>query len=107
MNSASGFSAVQFGASGDIPQPADIDGDQRADIAVFRDSFGYIQQSGGGFRGLQFGNPTDLPVAPDFDGDGKTDIAVFRSGTWHILRSSNGGFTPRILEVQPTNQFRL
>ncbi len=40
MNSASGFSAVQFGASGDIPQPADFDGDTKADVAFYAENFG-------------------------------------------------------------------
>ncbi len=95
LNSTNGFSAVQFGASGDVPAAGDFDGDGRTDIAVFRPSNGiwyYVRSSDGAFQGVQFGASGDQPTPTDFDGDGKTDVAVFRpsNGFWYYLRSSNG-----------------
>ncbi len=62
LQSTAGFRALQFGTPSDTPVPADYDGDERTDAAVFR------------------------------DGDAKADIAVFRpsSGTWYLQRSLLG-----------------
>lgn len=70
----------------------DFDGDNKADISVFRPSNTnwYIQQSTAGFSFLQFGLTTDKLAPADYDNDGKTDIGVFRDGTWYIQRSSQG-----------------
>lgn len=101
---ATSFNANTFGnytltlASNVVPptanRPFDYDGDQRADISIFRPSNGdwYIQQSQAGLRGMRFGTSTDKLAPADYDGDGKTDIAVYRpsTGIWYIVRSSNG-----------------
>ncbi len=92
-----GFTAYNFGTSGDLVAPGDFDGDNKTDVAVFRPSTGnwyYLQSSDGAFRAVQFGASGDVPVAADYDGDGKTDIAVFRPsiGTWYYLRSLDGAF---------------
>ena len=69
---------------GDVPVPADYDGDGRMDIAVFRPSAGvwFVR----GQSTIQWGGPSAIPVPADYDGDGRVDIAVYLrgSGTWRI-----------------------
>ena len=96
-SSNNAFTAVPFGASGDLTSPGDFDGDGKTDIAVFRPSTGgwyRLNSSNNTFTGLQFGTIGDLPVPGDFDGDGKADIAVFRpaNGNWYRINSLNGQF---------------
>ena len=98
----------QWGAAGDVPVPADYDGDGRADLAVRRSSVWFIVNSrDGSSRAEVFGDasdPTpgwgdtaDVPVPADYDGDGRADLAVWRpaTGTWSILESSTGVVTRR------------
>jgi subtilisin family serine protease len=94
-SSQAGFSAVQFGAPGDLIAPADYDGDGKTDVAVFRNGVWHVLQSANNsFLSLQFGQAGDLPRPGDFDGDGKADISVFRpsNGVWYRLNSGNGQF---------------
>ncbi|HSK70392.1 MAG TPA: FG-GAP-like repeat-containing protein, partial [Pyrinomonadaceae bacterium] len=79
----------------------DFDGDNKADVSVFRPSngFWYVMKSSGGYSITKWGLEKDKLIPGDYDGDGQTDHAVYREGnaplgsiadnTWYILRSSD------------------
>jgi hypothetical protein len=77
----------------------DFDGDQMADLVVFRPDYGnwYVRTSSLNYsvpdaRVYQWGSLGDIPMSGDFDGDGKADLTVWRpsNGTWYLRYSSLG-----------------
>ena len=80
------------GSEADVPVPGDYDGDNRADLAVYRGTTG--QWFVGTGLTVSWGAPHlgDLPIARDYDGDGRTDVAVYRSSTgeWFIRFAAGG-----------------
>ncbi|NCC50495.1 MAG: hypothetical protein EOM20_04685 [Spartobacteria bacterium] len=86
---------INWGWSDAVPVPADYDGDQKTDIAVYHPATGnwYIRYSTGGTGVMNWGWSEALPVPADYDGDGRDDVAVFHPapGMWYLNYSGGGG----------------
>ncbi len=76
--------------------PFDYDGDEKADVSIYRPSLGqwWLNRSTTGTLALTFGVSTDKMVPADYTGDSKTDVGFFRpsTGEWYILRSEDFSF---------------
>jgi hypothetical protein len=87
-----------FGGTNDIPIPAGIDGDGKADLVLWRpDGTLRVWESGTGEKWTTaLGLPAWLPAMADYDGDGFSDPAWFipATGRWRILESSRGYLEP-------------
>jgi hypothetical protein len=86
----------EWGLKTDYPVQGDFDGDDRADMTVYRKSTGTfwtIRSSDHSATAVQWGQSGDFTVPADYDGDGKTDFAVQRNvggeGVFWILKSSD------------------
>ena len=104
IRSAAGFTAQEFGVSGDQMAPADYDGDERTDVAVFRPSDGrwYIHMSASQtFQIFNWGANGDLAVPSDRDGDGRTDLVVYRpsNNTWYTRLSGSNSISTTVFGV--------
>ena len=97
VNARTGVTTVSaFGSAGDLPVAApnlrrtitaDLDGDRRSDVSVFRPSSGawfWLASTTGSVGSTSFGQNGDIPVAADYLGWHVNQPAVFRSGMWLI-----------------------
>jgi len=83
-NPGGNITFIPFGSGGDVPMPADYDGDGKMDAAVKRNVGGQAQNwirrsSDTGTEVNSFGLFTDIGVPGDYDGDGQADQMVVRN----------------------------
>ena len=108
INNGTTQTSALWGLASDIFVSGDFDGDDRADITVFRPNtpggteavFYTLRSSNGTFVKRQLGRAGDDPtVVGDYDGDDIDDYAVYRGGGqqsfWYYLGSAtaNGSIT--------------
>jgi hypothetical protein len=77
------------GSPGDVPVPADYDGDGQTDAATWTPATATWKirySTDGSVQTRQFGSPADQPVPADYDGDGRAEPAIFHpaTGRWSI-----------------------
>jgi hypothetical protein len=91
------YTAIHFGAKGDIPLLGDWNGDGVDSLGLFRKGHWYLRDNSsvGPTRTFPYGLGTDLPVVGDWDGNGRTDIGVNRNKTWFQRDAASTGPTTR------------
>jgi hypothetical protein len=97
----SSINGRSFGAgSMDVPIAADVDGDGKTDLVIFRPSTGqwFAQQSSKGYAGQLLTTVVapaagDIPAPADYSGIGKATLAVFRPSTGQFFVSGQSGAT--------------
>lgn len=100
-----------WGGNGDIPKPADYDGDGLLDVAVFRPAEQktyIIRSSDRGVLVYEFGSGTaDHTVLGDYTGDGVDDISFWEptSGLFTSLLSDHG-FDPERARHKEASYYR-
>jgi len=85
--SSTGVQANTFGTNGDVPTPADFDGDTITDYAVFRNGQWHVLKSfNNAYVVIGWGLPGDKPMPGDYNSNGFDDYAVFRpsNGVWYV-----------------------
>lgn len=93
-----GLAAISWVAGdGYTPVQGDFDGDNRTDIALVFEFFGYLGwyitlSSTNTVAAVVWGFPNDEIAVADYNGDGRDQIAVFRNGTWYILNEDGSGY---------------
>jgi uncharacterized protein (DUF1800 family) len=82
-----------FGAPGDVPMLADVNGDGQLDLLLYRNGVWYASTTRTGVASNVYffgGVPGDVPIAFDYDGDGVADLGIFRNGAWYISTHRDG-----------------
>jgi hypothetical protein len=112
-NGGTGAQTVLWGLTTDVPTPGYYDGDNRADVAVWRanadptQNFYFIRQStNSALRAHEWGISTDLPGREaDYDGDGIDDLTVLRrvNGQWHWIYLASATNTSRTIPFGTAN----
>ena len=91
-----GLTTTRFGIFEDVYVPADFDGDNIGDLAIFRPSTGewwWIHSSNSTVGVERWGINGDFPVPADYDNDSKTDRAVYRPGAPNGVYYINGSLS--------------
>ncbi len=112
-NGGTGSEDIGYGVStSDRVTPGYYDGDNKADIAVWRNGTYFVRRSTAGnplnISPQPWGLNTDSPgLEADYDGDGRDDFTVVRdNGTnyvWYILRSSTNTFSQMTFGASATD----